>query len=110
MLTGHSSTQIAGVSYQSYRQKLVSFSSSANDQSALANLPNQVNDPVMNYPNIWLKYPNARVLGYTLVPVTQDATVTVNVGICNMDRVTIDPAKYVIIHISIAFNCFYWCT
>ena len=94
-------TRVISVSYQRYRRRLALLSSTANDQSALANLPDQVNDPVMNYPNIWLKNPNARVLGYTLVPVTQDATVTVNVGICNMDRVTIDPAKYVIIYISI---------
>ena len=78
---------------------MVSFSSSANDQSALANLPDQVNDPVMNYPNIWLSYPNARVLGYPLSSVTQDSIVTINVGKCNMDRVTIDTTKYVKIYL-----------
>ena len=74
---------------------MVSFASSTYDLTALTNLPDQTNDPVMNYPNIFLKFPNARTLGYSLGAVPQDSTVSINVGKCNMDRVTIDSAKYV---------------
>ena len=95
LITGHSNTYLASVSYKSYRQKLVSFASGTNDQIALANLPDQTNDPVMNYPNMWLKYAHARTLGYSVETTAQDSTVTINVDICNMDRVTIDPTKYV---------------
>ena len=89
---GGSSTYLLSTSYQGYRQKLVTYASSSSDLISLGSVPNQVNDPVRNGANVWLKTALARTLGYA-VGNGLDSTVSVNVGICNMNRVTVDPLK-----------------
>ena len=87
---GMSSTFLVSVSYQSYRRKLAAYSNSISDQSALAYLPDQINDPVKNGTKIWLKTALARTLGYSVANL-QDSTVYVNIGKCNVDRTNMDP-------------------
>ena len=87
-----SSTYLVSVSYQSYRQQLAAYSSSTNDLAALTYVPDQANDPVINGANIWLKTALARTLGWGIGN-GQDSTVYVNVGLCNLDRITINPSK-----------------
>lgn len=89
---GMSSTYLTSVSYSDYRLKLAALSQSATDMSALASLPVQPNEPVTSKPNLWISYAHARTLGYTLSTVPQDSTISVNIGICNLDRVTINPS------------------
>ena len=90
--SGSSNTYFVSKTYQSYRLKLTTYSSSTNDQTALAYLPNQLNEPVMNTQNMWVKTALARTLGYNIA-VAQDSTVSINFGICNLNRTYIDPKK-----------------
>ena len=85
-------TSLISVSYQSYRQALVKYASSNNDKIALQYIPNQVNDPEANSPDMWLKTANARALGFN-VGNNMDATMSINVGACNLNRVNIDRNK-----------------
>ena len=91
---GQSATYFGEVTYQSFRQQLVGLKSTDDDMTALNSLPDQVNEPVSNSnPNIWIKSAHARTLGFPTSILPQDSTISVNIGLCNLDRLTIDPNK-----------------
>ena len=91
--TGQSITYLGQVPYTNFKQQLNKVARSKNDFASLASLPNQINEPVTSRPNMWATFPNLRTLGYALPKVPQDSTLSVNIDICNLDRVDIDPQK-----------------
>jgi hypothetical protein len=72
---------------------LVNLAQSADDFSALSHIPDEINEPVTSRPDMWATLPNLRTLGYGLPVVTHDATLSINIAMCNLDRINIDPTK-----------------
>jgi hypothetical protein len=60
---GSSNFFLYGTGYSTYRADLVANATSANDATALAHLPNTVNNPVDNTANILVKSANGRAIG-----------------------------------------------
>ena len=87
-----------GEKYKDYYDALGTHSTSANDTTAIASLPNQTNDPVNNQDRIDIRSPLARALGFNAPSqggTAGDGTITLNTAICNLDRTSVqDPAKY----------------
>ena len=54
--------------YTSYYQALASRATSINDGIALSSLPNTIDNPVNGSATINLQLPNARALGFNIVP------------------------------------------
>jgi hypothetical protein len=92
---GGSFTILGTIPYSSYLSALQSHATTANDATALAHLPAGPNNPVNGSANIQVATANLRALGFDATPSGgQDSTISLNVSICNLDRVTIDPNKY----------------
>src|SRR5262249_11451148 len=67
----------------------------ADDNTAIASLPMQTNDPVNNNPQIRVPSPLAYALGFNANPPASDGTITLNTSICNLDRTSVqDPNKF----------------
>lgn len=66
--------EYTGTSYSSFRTALAGDATSANDATAIANLPNTSTDPVLGNTNIDLKSANGRAIGLS----TPAATTNVN--------------------------------
>jgi len=82
------------VNYLSFMTALSSHATTANDATALAHLsPFTANNPVDGNTTISLTTANAKALGLFSYSGT-DGTITLNTSLMNLDRVTIDPAKY----------------
>jgi hypothetical protein len=91
---GSSSTFSSTISYQQYRNALVSHATTANDTLALSHLPNTTNNPVNGDPNIDVSTANLRALGINVNP-GSDSTIGLNTSIMNLSRSgTKDPNKY----------------
>ncbi len=84
--------------YADYRSALDSHKTSGNDNTALASLPNQTNDPVNNNERVFVRSPLARALGFSAPSAggtAGDGTITLNTAICNLDRTSAqDPTHY----------------
>ena len=86
---GASSTFVKTVLYPDYRAALATHVTTLDDATALAGLPSTANNPVNNNPNVILKYPLARALGFTANPPSVsllspgDPSVGIKVGIMN---------------------------
>jgi hypothetical protein len=80
---GQSNTSFISIPYPSYRSALASHATTANDATALANLPNQANNPVNNTPNMDIATANARALGFSTPPGV-DSTISLNTSIMNL--------------------------
>jgi hypothetical protein len=64
---GQSQTEIYDLSYANFRQGLVNqqaISGQSDQATALANLPNQVNNPVTNNPDLFVKTADIKALGF----------------------------------------------
>jgi hypothetical protein len=83
--------------YTTFRNALVTNTSSSYDATALSKLPNSVNEPVHGLPDVMLWSANMKVLGIPFplntVPAS-DGTITINTQKCNLDRTTIDSTKF----------------
>jgi hypothetical protein len=96
-LGGSSSYHVAGVQYATVRAKLAVASTTANDTNALAHLSTGNKNPVNGGSTLSLNLPNGRALGFAGwdPPEGQtDGTIYLNTSIMNLDRITVDPAKY----------------
>ena len=93
---GENSTYLDPVPYQSFYDALVSHATSTNDAIAISHLPNTVDNPVDGSPTINLQLPDARALGFNIIPPTAnpDGTVSLNTSIMNLSRASTDPTKY----------------
>ena len=87
------SSSLTQVSYANYRAALVSDSTTSNDPLALAHLPTQATSPADGNSLMWLTTANARAVGLTASVVT-DGHIKLNTSIMNLDRNSIDAAKY----------------
>ena len=87
---GGSSTSIFQVSYATYRAALVADAKTADDATAIANLPAQANSPVDSNANMWLTLANGDALGISHGPSSVYGTITLNTALMNLDRITID--------------------
>ena len=88
-----SSSFLTAVSYSNFRTALVNDSTTANDTTALANLPVQSTSPADGNTLLWLTTANARALGLT-ASVVSDGHVSLNTSIMNLDRNSINGSKY----------------
>jgi hypothetical protein len=91
---GSSTTGIFQVSYSTYRTALVADAKTANDATAVAQLPVQATSPVDGNINMWLTAANLDALGLAHGALASYGTITLNTSIMNLDRTTIDPTKY----------------
>ncbi|MBI3785913.1 MAG: hypothetical protein HY270_21175 [Deltaproteobacteria bacterium] len=84
------------ISYTSSLTALSTRATTADDATALANLPSGPNNPVDLNPNMVMTLPNARALGFTAdaPPGNPDSTISLHTAICNLDRSSIDTSKY----------------
>ena len=87
------SSALTQVSYANYRAALVSDSTTSNDQLALAHLPVQATSPADGDSRMWLTTANARAVGLS-ASVVSDGHIKLNTSIMNLDRNSIDAAKY----------------
>ncbi len=83
---GMSNTFTITKSYSSIRSALAAQSHSADDNTALAHLPSQTNEPVTNNANISITTANARALGFNASSGAgnPDSTISLNAAICNI--------------------------
>ena len=81
---GNSNTRVGTVAYSVYRAALLSHATSVDDATAWINLPNTVNNPVNNDPNVYLSLPLGRALGLTSTVGSPDGTIFLNTSICNL--------------------------
>jgi len=93
---GASSTYYASISYSSYRSALVADATTSSDSTALAHLPNVVNNPVNGNVNVSVTTANLRALGFPVSPPSgqADSTISLNTSLMNLDRLSINPSKY----------------
>jgi hypothetical protein len=93
---GQSSTFIGPLSYSSYYNALVADSKTTNDVLALANLPGGSVNPADGTSNIRVTTANQRALGFAANPPpgSSDSTISLNMSIINIDRISINPGKY----------------
>jgi hypothetical protein len=91
---GMSSTFYNTISYSSFYNALVADSKTTNDVIALAHIPfNGGIDPVDNTSSIRVTTANQRAIGLSANP-PLDGTISVNMSIINIDRISINPGKY----------------
>jgi Ca2+-binding RTX toxin-like protein len=97
-LGGSSGGLVYFENYADYRNALVSHATTANDNTAIASVPNTTNDPINNQSTITVRSPLARALGFSAPNAggaAGDGTITLNTSICNLDRTgTQDSSKY----------------
>jgi hypothetical protein len=95
---GMSNTGITTISYSQYRTDLINNQSSANDATAIASLPNQVDNPVNGNPDVLLTRANLRAIGETGLGNNGggfDSTIGLNTSIINLSRTgTQNPSFY----------------
>jgi hypothetical protein len=91
---GASSASTVNVTYQDLRNHMISDQTSADDLAAIAGLPNQVNDPVLNGNlGIDITTAQARALGFN-APSTIDCTIWLNSSICGFNHGGNNAGKY----------------
>jgi hypothetical protein len=83
---GQSSTVVGSTPYATYRAALLADSKSADDATALASLPVQVNSPADGQANLWVTSANLRAVGLPGAVAT-DGTIMLNTSIMNLSRV-----------------------
>ena len=93
---GQSATYYNTISYSSYRSALISHSTSANDATATAGLPNQSTNPVNGNTSVAATLANLRTLGFNFNPPSgqSDGTISLNTSLMNLTRTSIDPSTY----------------
>jgi hypothetical protein len=93
---GQSLTFIGPLSYSSYYNALVADSKTTNDVIALAHLPGGSTNPADNTGSIHVTTANQRALGFNANPPpgSSDSTVSLNMSIINIDRISINPSKF----------------
>jgi hypothetical protein len=94
---GMSSFFYETVSYSSYRAALVTHATTADDNTALAFVPNTGNNPVNANASVNITLPLARALGYSNSdpPVGQfDGTISLNLSLLNYSSISPNPSKY----------------
>ncbi len=93
---GQSSTYFGTVSYASYLAQLTSHATTAADATALAHLGAGPNNPVNGNTSMAVTTANLRALGYVASPPSgnPDSTISLNMALMNLDRVSINPSKY----------------
>ncbi|MBS1717388.1 MAG: PEP-CTERM sorting domain-containing protein [Armatimonadetes bacterium] len=90
---GQSSTYTINVGYQDLRSHFAADATSGDDTTALAHLPNQVNDPVTGgNGGVDIATAQARAMGYN-APEAIDSYVGLNVSLCNLVHTGGDPTK-----------------
>lgn len=90
---GSSSAEVMNVSYAAYRAALISHATTADDATAIANLPTGTTSPVNGDNQVQINLPNARALGFSAAT-SMDGTVNLNTSICNLSRTNINSSKY----------------
>lgn len=84
---GSSTTYIYSPAYSSYYSALQNNQTlSAADNTAIASLPNQANNPVNGNANVTTVGPLLRALGYAANPPGPDTTISLNTSIMNLSR------------------------
>jgi len=93
---GASSTFIGPLSYSSYYNAMVADSKTTNDVIALAHLPGGSTNPADNTGSIHVTTANQRALGFNANPPpgSSDSTISLNMSIINIDRISINPSKF----------------
>ena len=92
---GGSSKAIIPQTYAAYIAALASHATTADDTTALANLPTTANNPVTNDPNVFVTSALTRALGLPGGNVPTDGIITLNTSICNLTRTGAqNPANY----------------
>lgn len=93
---GQSSTFIGSLSYSSYYTALVADSKTTNDVIALAHLPGGSVNPADGTTSIQVTTANQRALGFNANPPpgSSDSTISLNMSIINIDRISINLSKF----------------
>ncbi len=91
---GENGAQELFVDYSDYLAALTSHATTADDATALAHLPAGPDNPVNGNPQMAIKFPLARALGFDTGPAGNDATVFLNTSIMNLSSLVTDPNKY----------------
>jgi len=93
---GQSSTFIGPLSYSSYYNALLADSKTTNDVIALAHLPGGSINPADGTSSIQVTTANQRALGFNANPPpgSSDSTISLNMSIININRISINPSKY----------------
>ena len=82
-------------SYSSYLSALMAHATTADDATAIANLPNVANNPVNGNANLNIKLPNARALGFSADPNpgSPDGVIYLNVAKLNFSTAMTNGSK-----------------
>lgn len=93
---GQSSTYLGTISYSSFYTALAADAKTTTDTTALAHIPGGSVNPVDGTTSIRVTTANQRALGINSTPPVgqSDSTISLNMSIMNIDRVTINPSKY----------------
>jgi hypothetical protein len=84
------------VSYSNYLAALTSSATTTDDATALAHLPNQVDNPANGNPNMALKPAQGRALGFNINPSPgqPDGVVSLNTSVLNLSAAQTNAGKY----------------
>ncbi len=91
---GENDSYYITVPYTSYRAALVSHTTTADDTTALANLPATANNPVNNNGSVNLKNALGKALGFSVIPETADSTVYLNTSVMNLSSLETDSTNF----------------
>jgi hypothetical protein len=94
---GSSSSFYNNYNYSDYRAALISHATTTDDATAIAHLPNTVNNPVNTNAIMKLHLPLARALGFTGAdssPAAPDGTISLNISSMNISPLVTDTNKY----------------
>jgi len=82
------------IPYSTFRADLAAGASTSNDTTALAHIPNTATDPILGGTYVIVNTANMKALDSSYNDMNQDGTVFLNTSIMNLDRVSINAAKY----------------
>jgi hypothetical protein len=91
---GQSSLSLGTYSYSSYRAALLSHLTSADDATALSQLPNTAGNPVNGSTNMQMALPLARALGLASDNGATDDSIGLNTTICNLSAAETNANNY----------------
>jgi len=93
---GQSSTFLSTIPYSTFYNALVADSKTTNDTMALAHVPAGSIDPADGTSSIRVTTANQRALGLSANPPpgSPDSTISVNMSIINIDRISVNASKY----------------
>lgn len=91
---GQSNWSYYTIPYTKAYSELAANATTTNAITAVSNLPNTVNEPVLGHPSLIVTTADYKALNPTFNNSNTDGTISLNTSACNLDRTTVNPSKF----------------